>query len=129
MAAVRTVADLARAPGVGDEALVVVCLCAAWCDTCRAFRPTYEALAAADAAGLYVWLDVEDDAELLGDVDVETFPTLAIYRGDRLLHYGVSLPHAANVARVIAAAAGRGDAFAGAPEAVVAIARTLLARA
>jgi len=90
-----------------DDALMVVCLCAAWCDSCRQFRDVYGAIAAADPRTIYVWLDIEDDESLIGDFDIETFPTLAVYRGARLLHVGASLPQAANVSRVIAAAASR----------------------
>jgi thioredoxin reductase (NADPH) len=81
--------------------LVVVLLCAAWCDTCTAFRATYERLAEARPEALFVWLDVEDDHEMAGDIDIENFPTLAIYRGEALLHYGVTLPQEGTVARLI----------------------------
>ncbi len=104
---------------IGDpDALVVVCLCAAWCDSCRQFRDVYEAIAVADPAALYVWIDIEDDEALVGDVDIETFPTLAVYRGERLLHYGVSLPQAGNVSRVIAAASERTRPAGEAPDAM-----------
>jgi thioredoxin reductase (NADPH) len=124
---VYTAADVRgeRSAAFAGEALVVVCLCAAWCDSCRAFRATYEALAERDASAVYVWLDVEDDADVVGDVDIETFPTLAVYRGERLLHYGVSLPQAATVARVIAAAAQRGERAADAPAPIAAVPRAL----
>jgi thiol-disulfide isomerase/thioredoxin len=59
--------------------LLVACLCAEWCGSCREYRTTFEALAArfADAAD-FAWVDVEDEADALGDVDVEDFPTLLI---------------------------------------------------
>jgi thioredoxin reductase (NADPH) len=118
-------ADELRERLASGETLAVVCLCAAWCDACRAFRATFDAMAQARGADVHVWIDIEDDASLVGDVDVDTFPTLAVYRGDRLLHYGVSLPHAANVARLVDAAAGRADAVAGAPDAIVGLVRAL----
>jgi thioredoxin reductase (NADPH) len=84
-----------------DERTAVVTLCAAWCDTCTEFRGTFERIAAARPDALFIWLDIEDDAEICGDIDVENFPTLAIYRGGTLLHYGVSLPQQGAVARLI----------------------------
>jgi thioredoxin 1 len=85
--------------------LVVVSLCAAWCDTCTQFRAACERLAQARPHATFVWLDIEDDAAIAGDVDVENFPTLAIYRGRSPLHFGVSLPHETTLARLIDALA------------------------
>ena len=97
-------AEVARAFGDSSR-LVVVSLCAAWCDTCTQFRAAYERLAQARPLATFVWLDIEDDAAIAGDVDVENFPTLAIYRGGAPLHFGVSLPHETTVGRLIDALA------------------------
>src|SRR6185312_4488178 len=71
-------ADIARA--FADPArLVVVSFCAAWCDTRNEFRASFERLAQARPQMAFVWLDIEDDAAFAGDVDVENFPTLAVY--------------------------------------------------
>jgi thioredoxin reductase (NADPH) len=88
--------------------LVAVLFCAAWCDTCTEFRASFERLAAARPDVMFVWLDIEDDSDICGDVDVENFPTLAIFHGDRLLHFGVSLPQEGNMARLIAQYARHG---------------------
>ena len=58
----------------------VVCLCADWCGTCRDYRPHFDALAGEFSDGRFVWYDIEDDAERVGHIDVETFPTLLIER-------------------------------------------------
>ena len=81
--------------------LVVVALCAAWCDTCNEFRASFERIAEARPDIVFVWLDIEDDSDVCGDIDVENFPTLAIYRGDALLHFGVSLPQQGTVALLV----------------------------
>ena len=100
--------DAEPASRLADSAtLVVFCLCADWCDTCREFRATYERLAAAAPERIFVWLDIEDDSDVCGDVDVDNFPTLAVFRGDSLLHFGASLPQEGNVARLLAAVADR----------------------
>jgi thioredoxin reductase (NADPH) len=85
--------------------LVVVSLCAAWCDACSQFRAAFERLAAARPDTAFVWLDIEDDADAAGDIDVDNFPTLAIYRGDAPVHFGVSLPHETTIGRLIDALA------------------------
>jgi thioredoxin reductase (NADPH) len=97
---------------------LVVALCAAWCDTCGEFRATFERIAKERPQMLFLWLDIEDDSAICGDIDIENFPTLAIYRGERLLHYGVSLPQEGTVARLIDRIAERGEADVDAPQAV-----------
>lgn len=86
--------------------MTVVVLCAAWCDTCREFRAAFERLAAEWPAARFVWLDIEDDAEVVGDIEVESFPTLVVYRDGRPVHFGVSLPHHGVVHRLISAFSG-----------------------
>ncbi|TMG94337.1 MAG: thioredoxin family protein [Betaproteobacteria bacterium] len=98
--------------------LVVVSLCADWCDTCKEFRGAFEAIANARPNITFVWLDIEDDSAVAGDIDVENFPTLAIYRGDSVMHFGVSLPQEGTVARLVDEMAERTTAVSSAPEEV-----------
>ena len=69
-------------PDDDDDSLLVACLCAAWCTTCDAYRPLLAALAAARPALRFAWIDIEDDADALGDdaLDIETFPTVMVLR-------------------------------------------------
>jgi thioredoxin reductase (NADPH) len=80
---------------------VVVALCAAWCTTCREFSLVFEAVSQSRPHATLVWVDIEDDAALVGDLDVDTFPTLAIFEGETLRHYGPVLPQAALVERMV----------------------------
>jgi thioredoxin 1 len=98
--------------------LVVVSFCAAWCDTCSEFRRGYERLAQARPQITFVWLDIEDDAAIAGDIDVENFPTLAVYRGREPMHVGVSLPHELTILRLIDALALSDSALRNAPRPV-----------
>ncbi len=91
----RTLAD---SPSGGR---LVVAFCAAWCNTCDDFRKTFDSLAATRRGMRFRWLDIEDDADLVGDIDIENFPTVAVFDDDRLLHFGVSLPQRAIVARLL----------------------------
>jgi thioredoxin reductase (NADPH) len=111
-----------------DDRIAVVVLCAAWCDTCAEFRTAAERIAAARPEALCVWLDIEDDAAICGDIDVENFPTLAIYRGATLLHYGISLPQEGPVARLLDEMVGRSAAVRDAPEPVFALPNALRER-
>ena len=83
------------------DGTLVVCLCAAWCDTCAEFRDTFERLERVHPEAKFVWLDVEDDAALVGDLDIENFPTLAVFRGSAPLFYGVTLPQEGIVSRTL----------------------------
>lgn len=77
---------------MSDDIWVVACLCAAWCDVCTLYKPGFDALAELHQDKLFLWIDVEDQADLIGDFDVENFPTLLIQRGDDVVFYGASLP-------------------------------------
>lgn len=79
----------------------VICLCAEWCGTCREYRPGFEQVAARFPDAGFVWLDIEDHAEHLGDLDIENFPTLVIALGTSVLYYGVMLPYPEHLARTL----------------------------
>lgn len=36
----------------------------------------------------FTWLDLDDDEELLGSLDVENLPSLAVYRSDSWVFWG-----------------------------------------
>lgn len=52
-----------------------------------------------DAA--FVWVDVEDDPEVVDELDVENFPSLVIQRGNHVLFWGPMLPQHALLERLI----------------------------
>lgn len=87
-----------------DEWLVA-CLCAAWCDTCRAYRSGFEQLADQHPDKRFVWIDIEDQADFIGDIDVENFPTLLIQRRDTVAFFGTVLPDLKIADRLIQAQA------------------------
>lgn len=85
---------------LGAEFLVA-CLCAQWCGTCREYRPGFEALAAKLPDVGFVWVDVEDEAEVVDEIDVDNFPTLVIQRGSDVLFCGPMLPQIHLLERLI----------------------------
>lgn len=88
----------------------VVCLCAEWCGTCREYRPGFEQVAARFPGMSFVWLDIEDHAEQLGDLDIENFPTMVICCGASILYYGVMLPYPEHLARTLETFSEQGPA-------------------
>ncbi|MDB5838824.1 MAG: thioredoxin family protein [Herminiimonas sp.] len=74
------------------DAWMVACLCAAWCDVCRQYRAGFDAFAARHPDKHFVWIDIEDQADVVGDLDVENFPCLLIQRGDTVAFFGTVLP-------------------------------------
>jgi len=81
--------------------LDIVCLCAAWCGTCRDYEATFAALQSALPGHRYRWIDIEDEAELAGDIDVETFPTLMLAHRGRVLFAGPVLPRLGDAQRLV----------------------------
>jgi thioredoxin 1 len=79
----------------------VICLCAAWCGVCRDYQPVFDSIARAHPALVFRWLDVEDEADALDDLDIETFPTLLVSDGTTLLHAGPLLPQAAHLLQLV----------------------------
>lgn len=85
-----------------DDSWWVVCLCAAWCGVCREWQPGFDGQARAHPDVRFAWVDVEDEADAMGDVDVETFPTLLVAHGDRVLFLGPVAPTGAQLSRLLA---------------------------
>ena len=86
---------------LAGHSTIVACLCAAWCDVCQTWRPRFEALAEDHPQVLFIWVDIEDQADLVGDLDVDNFPTLLIQHGDIVGFYGTVQPDATQLNRLI----------------------------
>ena len=52
----------------------------------------------------FVWIDIEDQAELLEGVEVENFPTLLIAGAAHPLFFGAITPHPQTLNRLVAGA-------------------------
>ena len=87
--------------GATPDTWLVACFCAAWCDTCEQHKPKLQALADTLPQHVFAWIDIEDHAELLGDEDVENFPTLLVQIGARVVFYGPMLPHIGHLERLL----------------------------
>ena len=86
-----------------DDSWIVACLCAEWCGTCRGYRKGFDELADRHPGKQFIWIDIEDQADLLGDLDVENFPTMLIQRGYIVTYFAPVLPDHRQVDRLLAA--------------------------
>ncbi len=67
----------------------VVALCAEWCGQCRGYRKVFEEIAYVHTSlAQFYWVDVEDEDDIAGDLDIQTFPTLLVKHGASLRFYG-----------------------------------------
>ena len=92
---------LAETEYAAADTFAVHCLCAEWCGTCREYQPGFQALASQFPGVRFVWLDIEERADDMGDLDVENFPTLLIGRAGLVLFYGPMLPQHKHLRRMI----------------------------
>ena len=85
----------------------VFCLCAAWCRLCEAYASVFARvgaeLAAAHPGLRWRWVDVEDEAETLDDLDIETFPTLLVLAPEGLRFAGAIAPQEDTLRRLLRA--------------------------
>jgi thioredoxin-like negative regulator of GroEL len=87
--------------------LLVACLCARWCQLCNSYRATFEAAAARHPGHCFVYVDIEDEADVVGAIDVENFPTLLVAEGGALRFLGVITPQPETLERMLRAAEER----------------------
>ena len=81
--------------------LLVACLCAEWCGACRDYRGIFDAVAQEHSDMRFVWVDIEDESDLVDPVEVENFPTLLIADADGARFFGTVLPHKDTLVRLI----------------------------
>lgn len=86
-------------------AILVACLCAAWCGVCRDYRSRFEQVRVqiqADHANVqFLWIDIEDEADLLHPLDVEDFPTLLLAHGAEARFFGPLTPQVDTLVRMV----------------------------
>lgn len=81
--------------------LLVACLCAEWCGACREYRGVFNAVAQEHSDMRFVWVDIEDESDLVEPVEVENFPTLLIADANGVRFFGTVLPHKDTLVRLI----------------------------
>jgi len=88
-----------------SEPVYVICLCAQWCHVCCDYRSRFEQVRwqvqATHPHVQFLWIDVEDQADLLHPLDVEDFPTLLIAAGNAPRFFGPVTPQPETLTRMI----------------------------
>ena len=90
--------------------VLVVCLCAEWCNVCRDYRSRFKQVQAQFPQAQFLWVDIEDEADLLHPLDVEDFPTLLLAVGDEPRFFGPVTSQLAMLERLIRAQTEGADA-------------------
>ena len=102
------VALSAAMPAAALPPIHIACLCAAWCRLCDAyaevFNPVLAALQLQWPQVVVHWIDIEDEAALVGELDVETFPTVVVATAAGVPFAGTITPQADTLQRVLRAA-------------------------
>ncbi len=81
--------SLPSMPSVDIPPLTVVCLCAGWCHICEEYQQTFAALAEEFAGkARLIWVDIEEQEEIVGALDIENFPTMLIGNADKIRFFG-----------------------------------------
>lgn len=95
---------------MSDPEILVVCLCAQWCGVCRAYVSSFAQVGAHMAPARFVWVDVEDAADIVDPIEVDDFPTLLIAVGAEPRFFGTLTPQPQLLERMVRQYAAEGDA-------------------
>ena len=68
---------------------------------CRDYRVLFDSVQTVFLPARFVWVDVEDQADLVEPIDVEDFPTLLLVWQGRARFFGTLTPHLETVRRLI----------------------------
>ena len=88
-------------PSTPPPNLLVACLCADWCGTCGEYRPRFKQFQAQFPGVQCVWVDVEDESDLVDPIEVENFPTLLMATRERVQFFGTVMPHLETLQRLV----------------------------
>jgi len=87
--------------------VLVVCLCAQWCQVCEDYRSRFAQVQQSVLADYpqcrFLWLDIEDQADLLEPLDIENFPTLLITVAGAPCFFGTITPQPQTLERLVRA--------------------------
>ncbi len=80
-----TIADRLASP---SARLIVMIGAEAWCETCRTLRPVFDAMAQerAERHETWLWLDLEEHGEFLGEFIPANLPWMMVYKAAQLTH-------------------------------------------
>lgn len=112
----------------------VACLCAAWCRVCEGYQAVFDEVRRGwtqpEPRIQWHWIDIEDESERVGDLDIETFPMLLVADAQGVRFAGPITPEAHTLRRLLKALLDPNEALPHrppVPEAVAALGRRLCA--
>lgn len=88
---------------VSNPSLWVACLCADWCGSCREYQARFELVGAGFPGAEFVWIDIEDQADLVDPIEVDNFPTLLVLVGQQVRFFGSITPQTETLHRLVQA--------------------------
>jgi len=92
--------------------VLVSCFCAEWCSSCREYRETFRQVEQQYPDVRFLWIDIEDQPDLIGDIAVEDFPTVLIAAGAQPRFFGPLTPQPEVLARLVSVHRCRADGVA-----------------
>ena len=102
--------DMSKPNDLPCEPLLVACLCAQWCGTCKDYAPLFESLRSEFPQATFRWIDIEDASDLVDPIEVEDFPTLLIASAGQARFFGPVMPHVETLKRLIESQQGQSGA-------------------
>ncbi|WP_394789509.1 thioredoxin family protein [Rhodoferax sp.] len=110
-----------------SSTLWVACLCADWCGSCREYQERFEQVGASFPGAQFVWIDIEDMADVVDPIEVDNFPTLLVVVDKAVRFFGSITPQTETLQRLVQAQLEAGSAAAAASPSVTALAQRLQA--
>jgi thioredoxin 1 len=92
--------------------ILVSCFCAEWCSSCREYRETFRRVEQQYPDVRFLWIDIEDQPDLIGDISVEDFPTVMIAAGAEPRFFGPLTPQPEVLTRLVSVHRTRTDGVA-----------------
>ncbi|BDT67390.1 hypothetical protein os1_15660 [Comamonadaceae bacterium OS-1] len=90
-------------PQAPEPRLWVACLCADWCGSCRDYQERFEQVGRGFAGAEFVWVDIEDQADLVDPIEVDNFPTLLVVVDGEARFFGSITPQMETLQRLVQA--------------------------
>ena len=106
--------------------LWVACLCAHWCGSCRDYQERFEQVGRAFPGARFVWVDIEDQADVVDPVEVDNFPTVLVLVNGTVRFFGSIAPQPETLQRLVQAQLETAPPTAPADPVVTALAHRLM---